>query len=292
MLIINFYIFFLIFLTNIKFNICFVVNKNPLYKNIVLCVKKNKNHLENNLFLPKNINQQKYTKYLDNDDIKLIFSIGPAGTGKTLFACQKAITELKNNNIKKIIVTRPIVHEEEDIGFLPGNLNKKMDPWTKPIFDIFLEYYTQSEINLLLANNQIEICPLFFMRGRTFKNSFVIADEMQNSSPLQMKMLLTRIGENSKLIVTGDLEQTDISKSNGLEDFFKKFKKIDNLPNKKVKFNEIKIINFSNDDIERSELVKNILNIYDNDTNFNSNINVNNDSALIPYNHFNSKYYM
>jgi len=222
----------------------------------------------------------------------LIFSLGPAGTGKTLFACQKAISELKNEKISKIIITRPVVSGEEDIGFLPGSLIKKMDPWTKPIFDIFLEYYSQTDLNSLINNNQIEICPLMFMRGRTFKNSFIIADEMQNSSPLQMKMLLTRIGINTKLIATGDLAQVDILKSNGMEDFLNKFNRYNQSANNQT---NIKIINFSNDDIERSEIVKNILDIYDNynKTNYikENNRRSNNDCALIPIKDY-SKHYI
>ena len=130
-----------------------------------------------------------------------------------------------------------------------------MDPWTKPIFDIFMEYYSKQDIDLMVNNGKIEICPLAFMRGRTFKNSFILADEMQNSSPNQMKMLLTRIGVNSRLVITGDLNQTDIKGENGLNDFVSKTKA----------FNEtklIKVINFENGDIERSEIVQKVIEIY------------------------------
>ena len=122
------------------------------------------------LYSPKSANQETYVKYLNDDGNKIIISCGPAGTGKTLFACQKAITQLKTQEIDKIVITRPVVTVEEDIGFLPGNIIKKMDPWTKPLFDIFLEYYSKSELDLMLNNCKIEICPLAFMRGRTFKN--------------------------------------------------------------------------------------------------------------------------
>jgi phosphate starvation-inducible PhoH-like protein len=207
------------------------------------------------LYTPKTIHQEKYLKHLNNDDTKIIISIGPAGTGKTLLACQKAIMQMKSEELDKIIITRPIVTIEEDIGFLPGNINKKMDPWTKPIFDIFLEYYSKTEIDMLLNNGKIEICPLVFMRGRTFKNSFIIADEMQNSSPNQMQMLVTRLGINSRMVITGDLQQTDIKKENGLNDFIKK-----------VEFHNntelIKIIRFDSNDIERSEIVKKVIEIY------------------------------
>jgi phosphate starvation-inducible PhoH-like protein len=208
-----------------------------------------------NLYTPKTINQEKYLNYLNNDTAKIIISTGPAGTGKTLLACQKAITDMKSQEIDKIIITRPVVTIEEDIGFLPGNIIKKMDPWTKPIFDIFLEYYSKSELDLFLNNGKIEICPLVFMRGRTFKNAFIIADEMQNSSPNQMKMLVTRLGINSRMVITGDLNQTDIIKENGLYDFVNK---VENHNNTEL----IKIVKFENKDIERSEIVKKVIEIY------------------------------
>lgn len=217
--------------------------------------KKDKN---NDKYIPKNFKQEEYVKYLSDDKIKLILSIGPAGTGKTLFACQKAIIELKNNNINKIIITRPIVTLEEDIGFLPGAINQKMEPWVKQFMDVFEEYYSINELNNLILNNNIEIIPLLFMRGRTFKNCIVIADEMQNSSPNQMKMLLTRIGSKCKMIITGDPAQSDIIKENGLNDFIKRF----NLYNSPEKILRIKMVNFFNEHIERSQIVSNILDIY------------------------------
>jgi phosphate starvation-inducible PhoH-like protein len=228
------------------------INNNRI--SFILFFKKNK---PGNFYLytPKTINQEKYLNYLNNDTTKIIVSTGPAGTGKTLLACQKAINEMKNLEIDKIIITRPVVTIEEDIGFLPGNIIKKMDPWTKPIFDIFLEYYSKSELDLFLNNGKIEICPLVFMRGRTFKNSFIIADEMQNSSPNQMKMLATRLGVNSRMVITGDLNQTDIIKENGLYDFINKVETHNNTE-------LIKIVRFENSDIERSEIVKKVIEIY------------------------------
>jgi len=224
-------------------------------KHFVLHMKKTKTS-KSPLYKPKNINQDNYVSYLNNDNTKILISTGPAGCGKTLFACQKAVLDLLSSSINKIVITRPIVTVDEELGFLPGNIIKKMDPWTKPLFDIFLEYYSKSELDLMLKNEEIEICPLAFMRGRTFKNTFIIADEMQNSSPNQMKMLITRLGENSRLVITGDLEQTDREKENGLEDFISK---LDN-------FNDssdlIHRIHFHSTDIERSEVVKKIVDIY------------------------------
>ena len=146
--------------------------------------------------------------------MKIVLGMGPAGTGKTFIACHTAVEQLKSTKIEKIIITRPIVSVEENMGFLPGSINEKMDPFTRPIFDVLSSSYDKKEIQLLIKKNIIEISPLGFMRGRTFDNAFIIADEMQNSSPNQMKMLLTRIGENSKLVITGDLEQSDYGHNN------------------------------------------------------------------------------
>jgi len=252
------------------------------------------------VYTPKSSNQERYIEYLNDEDVDLIFAVGPAGTGKTLFACLKAITQLRNGEIKKLVVTRPVVPVEEDIGFLPGNLVKKMDPWTKPIFDLFLEFFSKSELDNYIHNNIIEISPLAFMRGRTFKNSFIIADEMQNSSPNQMKLLTTRIGINSKMVITGDLNQTDITTINGLQDFLNRLYYYKSGTN--TTMDSIKVVTFEKHDIERSEIVKNIINIYDYDKSNNTSSSISsssskkkldkvnpvinsNDAALIPKHH-------
>jgi phosphate starvation-inducible PhoH-like protein len=209
-----------------------------------------------NFYKPKTANQELYVKYLNDQSTKILFAVGPAGTGKTMLACNQAIKELKSGNIQKIVITRPVVPvEEEEIGFLPGNINKKMDPWTRPIFDIFYEFYQKKDVEAMLYNNVIEISPLAFMRGRTFKHSYIIADEMQNSSPNQMLMMLTRIGEDSKLVITGDLRQSDRSGINGLFDFTEKLKSSED--------SLIKIIELNNVDVQRSPVVSHILDIYD-----------------------------
>jgi phosphate starvation-inducible PhoH-like protein len=222
--------------------------------------KKEKTRFPGYLYKPKNENQEKYLQYLNDPNLKIVVSVGPAGTGKTMFACLKAIQLLKSGLLNKIIITRPIVAvEEEELGFLPGNLVKKMDPWTRPIMDIFMEYYPKTEIDNMIYSNVIEISPLAYMRGRTFKNAFIIADEMQNSTPNQMLMLTTRIGADSKLVVTGDLKQVDReSDNNGLYDFIYKI-------NNYKKYNtisSIELIEFKKSDIERSDIVKSVIDIY------------------------------
>jgi len=238
------------------------------------------------VYQPKSENQKKYVNCLRDSKINLIFAIGPAGTGKTLFASNQAIHDLKQGMINKIILTRPVVPVEEDIGFLPGNINKKMDPWTRPIFDIFSEFYSQRDIDLMLQSGVIEISPLAYMRGRTFKKAFIIADEMQNSSPNQMLMLTTRLGVGSKMVVTGDLKQSDKGTASGLHDFIKRFnnyekvfyKRLDSENTYNNTFIErnhnigIKLIELTTADVERSPIVSRILEIYNEENLHNNNI--------------------
>ena len=213
-------------------------------------------------YKPKKENQQSYVSYLNAKQNKLIFAIGPAGTGKTLFACNRAIQELKDGTVDKIIVTRPIVPVEEDLGFLPGNINKKMDPWVRPIYDLFLESFSQKELEAMVHTGVIEISPLAYMRGRTFKNSFIIADEMQNSSPNQMLMLITRIGVGSRMVITGDLKQSDKGIYSGLSDFIERYRYC-TMNKQDINVDFIKVIEFNIQDVERSEVVQGVLNIYE-----------------------------
>lgn len=201
-------------------------------------------------------NQQMYKNILSNQSNKLIFACGPAGTGKTMMATQQAIYDLKSKNIDKIVITRPTIGADEDIGFLPGSLEDKMAPWVRPIFDVFLENYKKSQIEKMLKNDVIEIAPLAFMRGRTFKKSFIIGDELQNTSINQMKMLLTRIGCDSRMVATGDIEQTDLNEVSGLEHFI-------DLLEKCQEMDGIRYIIMGNDDIKRSEIVRKVLELYD-----------------------------
>jgi len=204
---------------------------------------------------PKNLSQETYLLKL-NDPTKMItFAIGPAGTGKTMLAVQWAIDQFKYGEVKKIIITRPAVSVDEDHGFLPGTLNEKMEPWTKPIFDVIAENFSTREIENFVREGVIETSPLAYMRGRTFKNAIVIADEMQNATPSQMKMLLTRLGQNSQMVVTGDLQQADRPTNNGLLEFLGLY---NNFENHKY----VDVCHFTVSDVERHEAVKEILAIY------------------------------
>ena len=220
-----------------------------------------KNKKRDPKYVPKSDNQETYVNFLQNSNIPIVLGVGPAGCGKTMFACIQAIQELQKGTIDKIILTRPVVPvEEEELGFLPGNLVKKMDPWTRPIFDIFSEFYQQRDIENMIHCGILEISPLAYMRGRTFKNSFIIADEMQNSSPNQMFMLATRLGEGSRMVITGDLKQSDRCDDNGLLDILNK---INTHPRN---FHEIKTVFFDNSDVERSHTVSKILQLYSDNT--------------------------
>lgn len=205
--------------------------------------------------VPRNFNQDDLLGLLENKNINIVFAIGPAGTGKTLISTLVGIQALKKNKIDKFVITRPAVSVDEQHGFLPGTLQEKMAPWTRPIIDVFEEYYSPDQIEYMLNDNKVEIAPLAFMRGRTFKNSYIIADEMQNATDNQMKMLLTRIGEGSKLVVTGDLNQHERGyESNGLKCFMERLET--------AQSDRIKMVRFNNKDIERHPVVTEVLRLY------------------------------
>ncbi len=203
----------------------------------------------------RNANQKLYLSKLYEEATSIVLAIGPAGTGKTMLAVQFGVKLFQEGKVDRIVVTRPAVSVDEDLGFLPGDLNEKMAPWTRPIFDVLGEYYQKKEIASMLEEGTIEISPLAYMRGRTFKNAYIVADEMQNATVNQMKMLLTRLGEGSKMVVTGDLAQADRVSDNGLIDFC-------NLLEQKEYLEHIDIIRFDNKDIERHNAVKEVLAVY------------------------------
>ena len=207
---------------------------------------------------PRNKAQKDYVAKLQDERKSIIFAIGPAGTGKTMLAVQNGIKLFQEGKIEKIVVTRPAVSADEDLGFLPGTLEEKMAPWTRPIFDVFAEYYQKKDITKYIEEGVIEISPLAYMRGRTFHNAYIIFDESQNTTPNQMKMALTRIGEGSRMVVTGDLAQADRLTSNGLIEFIEK---LSNQPGLK----HIDVAYFGHQDIERHAAVKEVLKIYGED---------------------------
>ena len=235
-------------------------NNNTLYSwDYDYLSNQEKVDFDNKFTKPKNDSQKNYFNLLKNKNKKILIATGPAGTGKTLFATEQGIKNFLTNKYEKIIFTRPSVSVDEDLGYLPGTLEEKMAPWVRPIYDILYNFLSTKEINNLIEEKFIEISPLGYMRGRTFKNSWVIADEMQNSTVSQMKMLLTRLGENSRVIITGDLDQHDRKDNiNGLEDFLNKFKK--------QRSSSISSVEFNNDDIQREQVVQEVLDIYSNDT--------------------------
>lgn len=207
--------------------------------------------------IPKTVNQENYILSLCDPETDVVVCVGPAGTGKTYLATLAAIQAYRNREIERIVITRPaITVDDEKHGFLPGDLNAKMEPWVKPILDVFREFYAVKEIEAMLAEQTIEIAPLAYCRGRTFKNSWVILDEGQNATPSQMKMILTRIGNGSKIVLTGDIEQTDRrTKDNGLLDLQHRLSKMP-VP-------KLKVCEFDVRDIQRHPIITHVLKIYE-----------------------------
>jgi phosphate starvation-inducible PhoH-like protein len=207
---------------------------------------------------PKTLSQETYLDLLTDPNRTIVFATGPAGTGKTMLAVLAALKAFRAGECSKIVITRPAVGvDDEQHGFLPGDLNAKMAPWTRPIIDYIEEYYRPSDVTRMLEDKEIEISPLAYMRGRTFKNSWIIADEMQNATPSQMKMLLTRLGDGSKIVVTGDTRQADRKEAdNGLLDF----KRLVDDYTAKCKY--VSGVEFNGKDIMRHPAVSEILKIY------------------------------
>jgi len=203
---------------------------------------------------PRTFNQRKYLDLLYSS-VPVVIGTGPAGTGKTLLACHAGSKALVAGQVQRIILTRPAVSVDEQHGYLPGNLNKKMEPWTRPMFDALYRHFSPKKVQEMVYDQQIEICPLAYMRGRTFDRAWVVADEMQNSTPSQMKMLLTRIGEGSKMVVAGDTQQHERGfEENGLVDLLLR------LPSGST---DIRHLEFSDVDVVRSQVIKEILAMYD-----------------------------
>ena len=205
------------------------------------------------LVSPKGKNQQRYLEVISNKE--LVFGIGPAGTGKTYLAVAAAVNELITGKVEKVVVTRPAVEAGEKLGFLPGDLSQKVDPYLRPLYDALFQTLGFKETNKLIENNVIEIAPLAFMRGRTLNKSFIILDEGQNTTPEQMKMFLTRFGYGSKVIVTGDLTQIDLPKdiTSGLIHALDILRELE----------DVGLVRFSSKDVARHSLVQKIVEAYE-----------------------------
>jgi len=212
------------------------------------------------VLLPKTLKQEEYIDLLLDPTQLIVFATGPAGTGKTMLAVMAAIKAYKDRKINKIVVTRPAVGvDDEQHGFLPGDLNAKMAPWTRPIMDVIQEYYSAKEIANMLDEQIIEIAPLAYMRGRNFKNAWIIFDEAQNATVNQMKMVLTRLGQGSRLVVTGDLNQLDrkFTSDNGLKDFIARLQDANS--------SMISSVDFGRRDVQRHPVVAEVLKLYGED---------------------------
>ena len=202
---------------------------------------------------PKTLGQKKYVDSIRKNTI--VFGVGPAGTGKTYLAMAMAITAFKNNEVNRIILTRPAIEAGENLGFLPGDLQQKVDPYLRPLYDALYEIMGAENFARNMEKGAIEVAPLAYMRGRTLDNSFIVLDEAQNTTPEQMKMFLTRIGYGSKAVVTGDTTQIDLprGKNSGLIESTKILKNID----------DIAICNLTNKDVVRHPLVQKIIAAYE-----------------------------
>jgi len=210
------------------------------------------NIIENKAIKVKNINQFKYMETISNSTVT--FGIGPAGTGKTFLAVASAVKLYAENKIRKIVLTRPAVEAGERLGYLPGDLSQKIDPYLVPLFDALEHFFGNEKLGYLIEKRNIEIVPLAYMRGRTLNDACIILDEAQNATSNQIKMFLTRLGENSKIIITGDETQIDLYKKDysGLKKTRKKLANID----------EISVMEFENSDIVRNPIVSKILEVF------------------------------
>jgi phosphate starvation-inducible PhoH-like protein len=232
--------------------------QRKVYENFQYLSHAEREQFDQKFTKPKNQSQDIFSSMLKAKNKKIILATGPAGTGKTLFATEYGIRYFLLGVYDKLIFTRPSVSVDEELGFLPGTMEEKMAPWVRPIYDVLYQFVSPKEVQILMEEKIIEIAPLGYMRGRTFKNAWIVADEMQNSTVSQMKMLLTRLGENSRLVITGDLEQYDRpNERNGLEDFLDKFRG--------KRSSSIGSFEFDRSDIQREEVVKEILDIYSGD---------------------------
>ncbi len=201
---------------------------------------------------PRSIQQSRYIQAMHQKD--MVFGVGPAGTGKTYLAAAYGISLLLEGKVERIILSRPAVEAGEKLGFLPGDMREKVDPYLRPLYDALNDMLSSEQIDKKLASNEIEVAPLAFMRGRTLSNAFIILDEAQNTTSVQMKMILTRLGNYSKMVINGDLSQIDLPRgvTSGLADALNHLEHID----------DIDVVRFSDKDVVRHQLVGKIVKAY------------------------------
>tara|TARA_Y100001960_G_scaffold290438_1_gene331043 strand:+ start:43 stop:990 length:948 start_codon:yes stop_codon:yes gene_type:complete len=228
-------------------SLLFLDSNNNTQLDLFIQTKKRK-------IIPRSLNQKKYFELLNNKNI--VFAIGPAGTGKTFLAVAKAVSYLQKGLVNKIILSRPAVEAGEKLGFLPGDLKDKVDPFLRPIYDALYQMMPFDQVEKKINNGIIEIAPIAFMRGRTLEDCYIILDEAQNTTKIQMKMFLTRLGKNSKMVVVGDKTQIDLISRNesGLLDSENKLKNIQ----------DVGFVYLKENDVIRHDLVRKIINAYEN----------------------------
>ena len=248
-----------------------IAKSNKNYDKSVFASKNDLSWKKIRMFTPRNDKQEEYLHLLLEKDPAIVVAVGPAGTSKTMGATLVGLELLMKNQIDRLVLTRPAVSADEELGFLKGDLQDKMRPWLLPIYDTLCMYMNHEEIEMFMKSKSIEICSLSHMRGRTFHNCFVVVDESQNTTISQMLMLLTRIGDNSKFVFTGDLKQHDRYNHNfsddkreiktnnvsGLADFVERYNK-----NSEIEKNGVKIIEFQQHHVERHPIIPYILNLY------------------------------
>jgi phosphate starvation-inducible protein PhoH and related proteins len=230
-----------------------VVTSDPDVSLIKLVQSGKQRNFGKKALAPKTVNQRRYLEAIERND--LVFGVGPAGTGKTYLAVAMAVSALVNKQVSRIILTRPAVEAGERLGFLPGTLQEKVDPYLRPLYDALYDMLEGERVEKLLERNSIEVAPIAFMRGRTLNDSFIILDEAQNSTPEQMKMVLTRQGFNSKMVVNGDITQIDLpsARRSGLIDAIEVLKGVEG----------ISFVQFDEKDVVRHTLVQRIVKAYE-----------------------------
>ena len=251
--------------TKVQQKLCQQQQEHLQLQQLQLLQQTQKNKIKNkqHILVARNPNQKLYIETLQTVIPSIVVATGPAGTSKSYIAVSVGIEKLVNKEYKRIVITRPAVSVDEEMGFLPGSINEKMEPWLRPLYDTFYKYYSVADVKTMIGNKVIDICPIAFLRGRTLEDSYIIVDEAQNCTINQMLMILTRIGSGSKMVITGDLTQHDRGfEINGLGDFIERLNNVEN--NQMRNLLDIVHIHFTEEDIERHPVIKDIMKLYKN----------------------------